>query len=285
MAGGFRIDHVVILVDDLLTATEDYRKLGFTVTPGGRHPGWGSRNALIALADGSYIELIAFDARTADLGGREAKEAFADRLRVQGRTPVESRVLAWQAPMEGLVDFALLPGDIQRDAALARQRGLSIDGPYPGGRTRPDGREVRWQLGIPRSYDVPFLCGDVTDRALRVPAGEAARHPNGAIGIDQVRVAAVDLDAAVLRYRALLGREPEHVDYRWPETRTAEFRIGGVPVTVFSPTGGTSPVWEYLAPRGQGPYRLDLRGTRQGELGLLNQAQTHGAHVGLVLRD
>lgn len=252
MAGGFRIDHVVILVDDLLTAVEDYRKLGFTVTPGGEHRSWGSRNALIVLADGSYIELIAFHARAADLGRREAKEAFADRLRVQGRSPVESRVLAWQAPMEGLVDVALLPADMDGDIAAAKMRGLSIDGPYPGGRTCPDGQEVRWQSGIPRSFDVPFLCGDVTARPLRVPTGAPAIHANGAIGIDHISVAAVDLDASIMRYRALLGVEPENVDYRWSQTRTADFRIGGVPVTLVSPTGGLSPVWEDLCREGRG---------------------------------
>jgi hypothetical protein len=46
----FRIDHVVILVDDLPVAVDDYRNLVFTVVPGGRHAAWGSRNALRACA-------------------------------------------------------------------------------------------------------------------------------------------------------------------------------------------------------------------------------------------
>lgn len=285
MKGSFRIDHVVILVDELARAIDDYTKLGFTVTVGGEHAKWGSHNALICLADGSYIELIAFRQRAADLGRRVSKEAGGDRLHLEGRSPAECRVLAWAAPMEGLVDFALLPGDIERDIVRARQRGLSIDGPFPGGRTRPDGQEVRWQLGIPRTFDVPFLCGDVTARSLRVPGSEAVQHANGAIGIDQITVAAVDVDASVMRYQALLGVSPGNLDYVWPETRTAEFWIGGVPVSVVSPAGPLSPIWEGLAPRGQGPFRLDLRSTRQGDLGVLSAGLTHGANVGLVFRD
>jgi catechol 2,3-dioxygenase-like lactoylglutathione lyase family enzyme len=285
MAEAFRIDHVVILVDELATAINDYRKLGFTVVPGGEHHKWGSHNALIGLADGTYIELIAFRQRAADLGRRVSKEAGHDQLRSRGRSAVECRVLAWGAQMEGLVDFALLPSDVERDIARARQRGLAIDGPFPGGRTRPDGREVHWKLGVPQTYDVPFLCGDVTPRSLRVPGGEAIRHANGVIGIDHITVAAVDLDASVMRYQALLGVPPDHVDYSWPETRTAEFRIGGIPVTLVSPSGTLSPAWEALAPRGQGPFNLDFRSTRHQELGRVGAGLSHGAHIGLVFRD
>lgn len=285
MADIFRIDHVVILVDDLARAIDDYTKLGFTVTPGGEHTKWGSHNALIGLADGTYIELIAFRKRAADLGRRVSKEAGYDQLRDQGLSPAVCRVLAWAAPMEGLVDFALLPPDIERDIARAKQGALMIDGPFAGGRTRPDGQEVRWQLGIPRTFDVPFLCSDVTPRSLRVPGGEAACHANGVIGIDHITVAAVDLDASVMRYRALLGAAPEHVAYGWPDTRTAEFWIGGIPVTLVSPTGTLSPVWEALAPRGQGPFNLDFRSTKSHELGHMGPALAHGAQIGMVFRD
>ena len=53
------IDHIVIAVPDLAVASRNYEALGFTVVPGGRHP-VGTHNALIAFADGAYIELIAF---------------------------------------------------------------------------------------------------------------------------------------------------------------------------------------------------------------------------------
>src|SRR5206468_10550639 len=58
----FALDHVVIAVGDLEQAIADYRSLGFTVAPGGRHPGRTSHNALIVFEDGAYIELIAWTA-------------------------------------------------------------------------------------------------------------------------------------------------------------------------------------------------------------------------------
>ena len=126
---------------------------------------------------------------------------------------------------------------------------------------------------------MPFLCGDVTPRSLRVPAAEACRHANGVIGIDHLTVVAVDLDATIMRYRAL-GILPKYFDYSWPETRTAEFWIGGVPLTVLSPAGPLSPAWEALAPRGQGPFRLDLRSTRQPGDRAHGANLSHGAQIG-----
>ena len=53
------IDHIVILVSELESAIADYTALGFSVVRGGDHPGV-THNALVAFADGTYLELIAF---------------------------------------------------------------------------------------------------------------------------------------------------------------------------------------------------------------------------------
>ena len=53
------IDHLPIMFNELESAVIAYRELGFAVVPGGEHP-VGTHNALVAFADGSYLELIAF---------------------------------------------------------------------------------------------------------------------------------------------------------------------------------------------------------------------------------
>src|SRR5262249_57109973 len=98
----FRLDHIVIAVSDLESAIADYRKLGFTVYPGGTHHGGASHNALVVFADGSYFELIAYL--------KPAPEVRWWKL--------------LSSSGEGFVDFALLPQDTARDAAAARERGL-----------------------------------------------------------------------------------------------------------------------------------------------------------------
>lgn len=71
---------------DLTRASADYQRAGFTVTPGGEHTSGGTHNALLAFADGTYFELIAF------------KEP--DR-------PQAHRWWSRHARVEGLIDFAL----------------------------------------------------------------------------------------------------------------------------------------------------------------------------------
>src|SRR5262245_36633825 len=179
------IDHIVILVSDLARASADYLALGFTVLPGGEHTGGATHNALVIFADDTYLELIAF--KRPEPGHRWWRHSSTG---------------------EGLVDYALLPSAAEDDIAAARARGVAYEGPADGGRLRPDGRQVAWQLGMPPTADLPFLCGDVTPRELRVPQGAVRQHSNGVTGIAGLTIAVNDLEPSVARYRALLGRDP-----------------------------------------------------------------------------
>jgi catechol 2,3-dioxygenase-like lactoylglutathione lyase family enzyme len=200
----YRIDHLVLKVNDLAAASGDFRALGFTVTPGGEHEDSASHNALVVFRDESYLELIAFHGEP---GGAAPAGSGPDR-----RT-------RWKAAPEGLVDFALLPRRIADEIESAKARGLSMHGPFPGGRLRPDGVRVSWQLGLPDGFDLPFLCADVTDRSLRAPAGSAREHRNGAVGIRRILIGVRDLRSSIERYRALLGAGPR--------PGTADFELGG----------------------------------------------------------
>ena len=181
-----RLDHVVFAVADLERAIDLCTAAGFTVTPGGRHPGRNTRNALIVFEDGAYLELITYSAPSPD-------ERWWRELDAHG---------------DGLVDFALLPQDLTAAIAQARARGLAdIRGPLPGSRDRPDGLHVAWQTARQAQHDLPFLCADITPRALRVAEGAVRRHRNRAQGIAMVVVAVRDVQHSLERYRALLGDE------------------------------------------------------------------------------
>ncbi len=234
------IDHVVMLVHDLATAMDDYAALGFIVTPGGVHADGATHNALVAFADGSYLELIAFR--------REAPDHIWWRHTADG---------------EGLIDFALLPGVIDEDVAAARMRGLDIAGPFPGGRERPDGVRIAWKTARPATPDLPFLCGDVTPRDLRVPTGAARLHPNGVTGIARVLVATRDPAVSAARYRALLGIEGTTV------AAGVSFELGASAIVLTA-----------LNERHyrEGPCALELRGGASVDL---DPAITHGVPIRL----
>ena len=241
------LDHVVIAVHDLDRSIADYRSLGFTVNPGGRHPGRSSHNALIVFADGAYIELIAW----------------------QAAAPEERWWRLLQSRGEGFVDFALLPGDTAAAIDAARSRGLAtIFGPVEGGRVRPDGMALQWRTARQASHDLPFLCGDVTARNLRVPEGEARQHPNGVSGVAGLSIAVRDLGVSVERYSALLGPAvPVTISSRDPHSAQASFLLGSTRFTLVA------------AMQDEGPSHMTLTGPVGASRRSLNIAVSHGAAI------
>ncbi|KAM0719847.1 hypothetical protein Q7P37_003982 [Cladosporium fusiforme] len=172
-----QIDHIIILLPySHITSPPAWLTSAFTISPGGRHADGKTENRLILLADGSYIELIAF------INDDPAKRA--------GHW--------WDKPY-GIVDWALTSTTEQApDVAAINSRLAAIDSavaydePVLGGRTRPDGVEMQWRVTFPTGVGrgtVPFWCHDVTERERRVPvAEEATKHPCGALGVAGVRV-------------------------------------------------------------------------------------------------
>lgn len=259
------VDHIVILVNDLETASADYTALGFTVVPGGEHSDGTTHNVLIAFGDGSYLELIAFKKPNPD-----------------------HRWWPYQAMGEGLVDYALLPDSLVLDIEEARGRGLQIEGPIPGGRLRPDGQEIRWQLAIPATHDLPFLCGDVTPRNLRVPSMETQNHANGVAGIAYAHIVVADFEVSVERYRALLGVEPQIPDglISRDENRIAGFAINPnslVNTLVLSEAKPGSNLEKLLQERGEGLFQLTLRVARSKASSInFDSNLTHGVRLDYV---
>ncbi len=203
MSATLRLDHVVIRVYNLAAAIAEYTARGFNVVSGGEHPGFGSRNALIAFEDDTYLELWA----KGDLPPEQVIPRHVRFAELAGQPPLERHWLPWVTAPEGLVDFALVPSNIEEAIEAARARGLALDGPLPGSRVRPDGQKVAWQLAFAETVDLPFLCADVTPRSLRVPGGDARKHPNGETGIARVVIDVRELQASVRRYCALLGKD------------------------------------------------------------------------------
>lgn len=255
-----RLDHVIIAVHDLATAIADFRTLGFTVLPGGRHSTSTSQNALIVFQDGAYFELIAWPEP-------DPAHRWYNVLAKHG---------------EGLMDFALIPDDVPRAIERAKSRGLVLNGPIDGGRLRPDGIELKWRTGRQTTFDLPFLCGDITPREGRVPDGDLRRHANGATGIATITVAVADLDASVERYRALLGGDDVASPFTLPGlgVRVARVRLAGTDIVLTAPSVDAQScpfvreLQERLRTRGEGPCAVAIRARASA---LLDPRYTHGA--------
>jgi len=166
-----RVDHLVYAGPDLDRAVERLAgSLGVRATPGGAHPGRGTRNALVALGPTSYLEII----------GPDPDQPAPDRPRSFGIDGLSAaRLVTWAANAT----------DLERRVAAARVAGVPIGEVTPGRRRRPDGVELAWRsthLASPVAEGiVPFLIdwGDTPHPARDAApglmlVGLRAEHPD-----------------------------------------------------------------------------------------------------------
>lgn len=164
-----QIDHLILAVDDLDAAMQNFTSHGFTVRFGGIHASGATHNALITFQDGTYLELMAPT-------GQMAKPNTADYTFLFSRG-------------EGWAGFCLSSDDLPADAALIRSHGGNIGKIGEGGRVRPDGTEMRWRSAWIDELALPFVMQDLTSRNLRVTDDATlTAHDNGATGIASLTV-------------------------------------------------------------------------------------------------
>ncbi len=121
------IDHLLWGAPDLDQGIAEIEGLtGVKAVKSGRHPGYGTWNALASLGDGVYLEVIAPD----------PEQKGADSLRLR-----QIRSL----PRPGLMTFAMRDRDLAATGARARAAGLDPGAIIDRSRTTPAGDTVRWR--------------------------------------------------------------------------------------------------------------------------------------------
>ena len=138
------VDHLLLGVPDLDRGIEWVnQRLGVQAAIGGVHPGAGTRNALLSLGNGHYLEIIAPD---------PAQPAANDQRHLR------------KLPGPRLITFAVTTNDIDSIAAKAKKARLEVSGPRAGSRRLPSGAMLQWQtltvqndLGEDMIQPVPFF--------------------------------------------------------------------------------------------------------------------------------
>ena len=192
------VDHLVYAAADLDRGiAEVERLLGVRAGAGGRHPMWGTRNALAALGPSSYLEIIAPDPDHPP--NSEGRPFGLEALN-------SSRLVGWAAKGSGLTNF--------RDAAA--QRGVELGRVLSGSRKQANGTVLTWQLTDLRCVIadgiVPFFIdwGKSPHPALVASGGATlvnlrAAHPDADRVLRMLGVIAVDLKVGVGAAPALIA--------------------------------------------------------------------------------
>jgi hypothetical protein len=148
---GPEIDHLVYAVPDLAAGVAHLeRLLGVRASPGGCHPAWGTRNALIALGDASYLEIIGPDPEGASRTEAQAAQARVPDASQEGSRASRPRIFAIEAlTAPRLVTWAAKGKDLPRLVERARRHGVDLGAARPGSRFRSDGVLIPWTLTDP----------------------------------------------------------------------------------------------------------------------------------------
>ena len=187
------IDHAVVVVKDLDHAADNWRRLGFTVSPRGTHSAkMGSGNATIML-DPDYMELLGVLAET------------------EHNAPTRA-FLAKRG--EGIERIAFTALDSAAGAEEIRGRGYEPVGPTDFERpvTMPDGslsaakfRIFQWPIAEQPGGLRIFACQHKTRETVWIP--QLMKHANGAKRLLQVLVVSPDCAEDAAHLARMIDRE------------------------------------------------------------------------------
>ncbi len=153
-------DHTAADLDHIMWGARDLdagiafleAKTGVKAVFGGVHPKRGTRNALLSLGQGQYLEILALDPAQPNV--RDERVAELERL-------TAPRILTWAAATR----------DIEALDKKVRAAGLATSGVVAGAREKPDGTVLRWKTWSVGGHDgdvVPFV----------IEWDPASRHPS-----------------------------------------------------------------------------------------------------------
>ncbi len=189
-----RLDHVSYACEpDGLTATAERisEALGVDVVRGGVHPRFGTRNMIVPLLNGQYLEVVeVLDHPASD------KAPFGQAVRA--RSEAGGGWMGWCVAVDDLSPF---------EDRLGRSA-------VPGNRKFPDGQELTWQQigikGLIADPQVPYM--------IRWDEGTEAIHPSQARPAS-VRLSALTIAGSAERVTEWLGTPAAHpldnVDVEW----------------------------------------------------------------------
>lgn len=239
------LDHILIGVRDLSEAARSYNKLGFKVTPEGKHPGRGTHNRLVVFGP-EYLELISIHDSSQGL--------FRPNL----------------APFlesgEGLFIFAMGTTNIRSIFAEMQTRGIAAKTPVAGSRRAEDGSTAYSWLqmeieddAVPGSQTFAIQHKNPFDGRYQEPP-KATDHPNGVTGIHYLALAVQNADIAAKTWAKAFGLATMTKVPNTASTRRVRLDLGNCALDIMSPTG-PGPLADFLKRHGEAPYCLAFKVT------------------------
>ena len=169
------LDHIIIHVDSLEKAIEDFTHVGFNVCPG--RAGKKQYNAMIYFKEGPYLELLAPSTFPWFLHGLHVTHlsSFLGYFgaRVAHFIGMKKRVMDWAI---GVEDIHAYRKTLASHGAFSKVIFMS--------KVNCLGEKVSWNLFAPQCFELPFFISSYTPHI--VPAPSFCEHENGIISLKKM---------------------------------------------------------------------------------------------------
>ncbi|TDH36204.1 VOC family protein [Pseudohoeflea suaedae] len=176
-----RLDHLVLPVPELSISRARHEALGFVVAPEARHP-FGTENACVFFADGTYLEPLAIASREECEAAARAGNVFVAR----------DQAYRFRRGENGFSALVTSSDDARADHGRFIADGISAGDMLEFSRPmkQPDGSETTASFRLAFAADLrsPDFLGFSVER-IAMPAADRSAltaHENGVIGISEV---------------------------------------------------------------------------------------------------
>lgn len=222
-----KIDHLVLPVGSLETARERLTRLGFTVAADARHP-FGTENACVFLADGTYLEPLA-------IGHRETCEKAA----LKGNQFVaRDAAYRFRRGEDGFSAVVLATDDADADHRHFGKNGISAGRKLRFSRsfTDPSGGNSKGSFKLAFAADLRSPdCFFVTCERLERPDFDRqalTRHENGAVAIREIALSETNPSDFQYMLQEILNQRDVNAHSFGMELETQNANLG-----VYNPAG------------------------------------------------
>lgn len=190
------IDHAVVMVNDLDQAAENYKRLGFTISPRGTHSAhMGSGNYTI-MFDPDYMELLGVLAPTEhNAPARAFLEKRGEGIERIAFTAVDSAAGAEEIRARGFTPIG--PTDFERPVTLPN-----------GAASSAKFRTFQWPTAEAPGGVRIFACQHKTRETVWIP--ELMMHANAARRLRQVLIASPEPATDAAHLSRMIDREGQH---------------------------------------------------------------------------
>ncbi|WP_026691281.1 VOC family protein [Alteribacter aurantiacus] len=263
----FNFDHIIHYVSDAHKTKEAFQEKGFHAVNGGRHEEKGTYNTLCHF-DLSYIEFLGID----------DKWLFEKVHKEKSELSPFSTILQ-DGYVEGFSKIALRTRNLDNLASILKEKGLTVTGPVPLSRKRPDGSVLEWSLlfvedeksDMPLPFFIDWHQSDEERREDLVSHGVMDTNKDRDSSLSHVTFAIKDLEQTVAKWALLFGLptgEP-YVDDRLG-ARVQRIHLKGGDLLFASPKEDGL-VSHILETRGERPFEVHIHAD-QGE----EESMIHG---------